>query len=201
MHTISWEQAQRASRPVLTDRPTTPVLVRSAVLTVLALALGGALSAILWSQLADPPLAQVAEGQVFTAGGELARQFGMDVTFAWTSAVPALPIGALAGGLWHRHGWVQAVAVAVGGIAAGVVAWRLGLMLGPGELTDRLGTASVGDRLPNALELDSLGLVLSAAVAALAGFVLAVAYFGCSDPHDIAPTQMHEARRGGPPGS
>ncbi len=184
MHTISWEQAQRAGHPVLAERPATGVLVRSAALTVLALVCGGVLSAVLWSQLADPPMASVGEAQVFTGGDELSRQFGIDVMFAWTSALPALPVGAVAGALWYRHGWVQAVAVMLGGITAGILAWRLGSLWGPGELADRLATASVGDRLPNALQLDSLGLLLSAPVAALVGFVLAVAFFGSGDPDD-----------------
>ncbi|MDQ3627722.1 MAG: hypothetical protein M3419_02710 [Actinomycetota bacterium] len=195
MHTISWEQAQRAGRPVLVDRPATGVLVRSAASTVLALVLGGALSAVLWSQLADPPMAQVQAARVLTGGDELTRQFGMDVTFAWTSALPALPIGALVGALWHRHGWVQAVAVMLGGIAAGLLAWRLGMVLGPGELADRLPSASVGDRLPNALQLDSLGLLLSAAVAALVGFVLGVAFFATGDLDNRAHGEIAE-----PPG-
>lgn len=191
MHTISGEQAERASHPVLADRLATAALMRSAALTVFALVLGGLLSAVLWSQLADPPMASVQAAQVFTGGDELSRQFGVEVTFAWSSALPALPIGALAGARWHRHGWVQAVAVMVGGIVAGLLAWRLGLMWGPGELADRLATAAVGDRLPNALQLDSLGLLLTAPVAALIGFVLAVAFFASDEvdansQHEIA---------------
>lgn len=197
MHTISWDHAQRASRPVL-DRPVTGALVRSAVLTVLALMLGGVLSAVLWSQLAEPPMASVRAAQVFTGGDELARQFGMDVTFAWTSVLPALPTGALAGALWHRHGWVQAVAVTVGGVAAGILAWRVGLMLGPGELSERLASASAGDRLPNPLQLDSLGLLLTAPVAGLTGFVLAVAFFAPGDLDD-APRGIAEPPRVAPP--
>ena len=190
MHTGSWQQAQRASHPVLVERAARGILVRAAALTVLALVCGGVLSAVLWSQLADPPMASVGAAQVFTGGDELSRQFGMDVTFAWTSALPALPVGAAAGALWHRHGWVQAVAVMLGGIAAGILAWRLGVTWGPGELADQLATASVGDRVPNALQLDSLGLLLSAPVAALVGFVLAVAFFGSGEPDAASQQQI-----------
>ena len=199
MHTIPWEQAQGASRPVLFDKPATGVLVRAAVLTVLALVLGGVLSAVLWSQFADPPLARVEARQVFTGGDELSRQFGMNVTFAWTVAAPAAPIGTLVGALWHRHGWVQAVAVTVGGIAAGLLAWRLGLMLGPGELSERLVSASVGDMLPNALQLDSLGLLLTAPVAALIGFVLAVAFSTDAESGGAASNEIAEPPRTVPP--
>lgn len=201
MHTISWERAQRVSRPVLASRPAPAVLVRCAAATVVALLLGGVLSGLLWSWLADPPLAQVGNRQVFTGGVELTRQFGMDVTFAWTAALPALPIGALAGAPWHRHGWVQAVAVAVGGIAAGLVAWGVGSLLGPGDLRERVATAAVGDQLPNALVLDSHGLLLSAAVSALIGFVLAVALSdtGELEPESSGPAEIADSPRVAPP--
>src|SRR5690606_1132546 len=102
--------------------------------TCVAFLLAGALGAVLWSAWADPPAYHVfANGPPRMGEEEAGRQFGVDVDFALVGLGIAVLIGFVTGWRWHRVGWPLVLAVAGAAGYAGVIAWRLGMILGPDE--------------------------------------------------------------------
>lgn len=109
-------------------------LLEAAVVTV-AVALGGALLGLLWWWLAPhvPLTGDATDGRwvVYLKDTEGEQAVGVDGTFTLLAAA----FGAVAAGiafLARRRGGVPlVVALAVGGLLASVLAWRLGVWLGP----------------------------------------------------------------------
>lgn len=109
-------------------------LLEAAVITV-AVALGGALLGVLWWWLAPhvPLVGDVAGNRwvVYVKDTEGEQAVGVDGTFT----LLAVAFGAVAAGLAflarRRGGVPLVVALAVGGLLGSLLAWRLGVWLGP----------------------------------------------------------------------
>lgn len=160
------------------------LLVASAV-TLVAFLAGGVVAAALWDWFADPPYSVVSGDNAFQGSEQLGRRFGIDAAFAWASLTVAVPLGALVGVRWHRVGWPLAFTLTVAGAIASVIAWRLGVVLGPAAPRELLVAAQDGDRLYEPLELHAVGLLLTAPVGALIGFMVAVAAVGDRGPQQL----------------
>jgi hypothetical protein len=195
---LSWQQAQRAAWSADLDGPPTALVVRAVLITGGLFVLAGVLGGWLWSEFADPPAFEVIRSTATMGEEEAGRQFGVDVTFALVGVVLAVPLGLLTGWRWHRVGWPQAVACTVGAGIATVIAWRLGIVLGPEDPAKLLAAASVGDLLPERLDVHARGLLLAWPVGALAGFVAAVLIF--SRPPLPRPDGPAPSETGSPPG-
>ena len=153
-------------------------LLAASAVTLAAFLAGGVLAAALWEWFADPPYSVVSGDNAFQGSEQLGRRFGIDAAFAWASLVVAVPLGALVGLRWHRVGWPLAFTLTVAGALASVIAWRLGVVLGPAAPRELLVSAQDGDRLYEPLELQALGLLLTSPVGALIGFMAVVAAVG-----------------------
>jgi len=135
------------------------------------LVLGG-VGGLLWLWLAEP-----AEWEVTTVGivlnEEAARgQFAVVVLFVGLGAALCLVWGWAAGRALREVGWMLVpVFAAVAGVAA-VIAWQIGVALGPTHPRDVAGP-SLGDRLPAPLEIDSVAPFLVWPMFALLGLLLA----------------------------
>jgi hypothetical protein len=174
---LSWQQARQAAWSADLEGPPTALVVRAVLITGALFLVAGLVGGWLWSEFADPPAFEVVRSTAIMGEEEAGRQFGVDVTFALIGLAVAFPLGLLTGWRWHRVGWPQAVACAVAAGIAAVVAWRLGVILGPEDPAGLLDGASVGDLLPEQLDVHARGLLLAWPVGALAGFVAAVLLF------------------------
>ena len=108
--------------------------------TPLALLVG-----LVWWQWAPSVQYVVVNGAPFLRGeANYLDVFAADGTFALLGAAAGL---ACAAGLLVRghRGVAVAVAVAVGGLLGSVLAWQLGVLLGPGSLADLSAAISNGD--------------------------------------------------------
>ncbi len=169
------ETGQDPAHPVALPQVSRAELVRATALTVLLAALAGSVSAALWAVVADPPYSLVTAGNAVMDGPQLAREFGVDVAFAWTCALLAVPFGIFVGWRWYRNRWPQAAVLAAAAGLAGLVAWQLGIHLGPPDPVGVLATASRGDRILEPLAVHARGLLLVYPCGALLGFIGAVA--------------------------
>jgi len=174
---LSWQEARQAAWSTDLAGPPRELVVRAVVITCVLFAFAGLLGAWLWAEFADPPVFEVVRNGAIMGEEEAGRQFGVDVTFAWVSVVLAAPLGLLTGWRWHRVGWPQALACAAGAGIAAVIAWRVGILLGPDDPASLLSAASVGDQLPQRLDVHAEGMLLAWPVAALVGFIVAVLLF------------------------
>jgi len=138
--------------------------------TVLMLALG-VVGGLLWWWLAEPAEWEVTE-QGITLTEDAARgQFAVVVTFVAVGAVLSLVWGWAAGRSLRELGWVLVPVLAVVAAAASVVAWQVGLLLGPPDPRD-VADPSLGDRLPSQLEVDAVAAFLVWPMFALLGLLV-----------------------------
>lgn len=178
MLTISWDAAQRAALAQDVERVDGRALAIAAAASMMAFVVGGVVVAGLWAEFADPPYAVVAGRNAYQDAEQLGGQFGIDVAFVWACLAVSLPLGALAGLMWHRVGWPVAVVLIVAAGIASLIAWKLGTVLGPDDPRTLIAAAADGDRLYQRLELHAKGLLLTAPVGALLGFICAIAVVG-----------------------
>ncbi|MGP4002837.1 DUF2567 domain-containing protein [Streptomyces sp. 8N706] len=157
--------------------------VRRAVLLALALTSAGVLLGLLWLWLA-PRVPLISDGKaVYFKNSEGEEAVGADGTFV----LLALGFGALAAlvvfCLFRRGGIALVVALAVGGLLGSVVAWRLGVWLGPPQdvaaHARSLGKGAVFDA---PLQLRAKGALLAWPIAAAALHLALTGFFGPRDP-------------------
>ncbi|WP_324783701.1 AAA family ATPase [Streptomyces sp. H51] len=169
------------------DGPGMKTEVREAAVVAVAVALGGVPLGLLWWWLAPHvPLVGDAVDRswvVYLADSEGEQAIGVDGTFT----LLALAFGAVSAAvvfLARRRGGVPlTVGLGVGGLLGSLLAWRLGVWLGPTQ--DVIAHAKqVGDgvRFSAPLKLGAKGALLAWSLAALLVHLGLTALFGPRDP-------------------
>lgn len=138
--------------------------------TVLMLALG-VVGGLLWWWLAEPAEWEVTEQGIILTEDAARGQFAVVVTFVAVGAVLSLIWGWAAGRSLRELGWVLVPVLAVVAGAAAVIAWQVGLLLGPPDPRD-VADPSLGDRLPSQLEVDAVAAFLVWPMFALLGLLV-----------------------------
>jgi hypothetical protein len=177
--------------------------VRQAAVITALMVLAGAVLGLLWWRLAPHvPLVgdQVDHSWVvYLKDTEGEQAIGVDGTFT----LLALAFGVVSGVavfLWRRRGGVPlVVALGVGGLLASVLAWQLGVHLGPTQ--DVIAHAKAvgrGVTFAAPLKLGAKGALLTWSFAALVVHLGLTALFGPRDPepHEEFP---HQGPYGTPP--
>lgn len=154
--------------------------VRHGVLVMLPVAaLTGLLLALLWVWRA-PRVPLISNGEtVFLANSEGQEAVGIDGTFL----LLGLALGAAAGVavfLWRRDGGIPLVlGLAVGSLLGSLLAWRLGVLLGPGrDIAARAREVGAGTVFDAPLELNAKPALLALPFAALAVHLVCTALWG-----------------------
>ncbi|MFH8410599.1 ABC transporter permease [Streptomyces sp. NPDC018019] len=172
--------------------------LREAALIALVVTVCGALLGALWAWLAPHvPLIADARGNVYLKNSEGEESIGGDGTFV----LLALGFGVLcaaAAFLYRKGGGIPlVVALTVGGLLGSVVAWRLGMVLGPtSDLVARAAEVGKGVTFDAPLRLQAKGALLAWPVAAMVTHLLLTGLFGPRDPEPPEPdwaTGPHQA--------
>lgn len=141
----------------------------------------GVAGAVVW-ELVTPLAAYTRTAENGTMGEEeLARQFGATGWFLVIAAVGGFVSGVALLLLRRRSPVLTVLLVAAGGALATFVMVRVGLVLGPSDPNDVLGTVAVGDKVPLQLQVEGAGVYFVWSVAALAGAVAALLFFESSE--------------------
>ncbi|MEV5984151.1 AAA family ATPase [Streptomyces sp. NPDC052051] len=172
-------------------------LREAAVITVVS-AVAGALLGLLWAWLAPrvPLVGAVVDKNwvVYLKDAEGEQAIGGDGTFVLLALGFGL-VAALVVFLVRRRGGVPLVAgLALGGLLGSLLAWRLGILLGPPK--DVLAHAKAvgkGVTFPAPLKLGAKGALLAWPVAALVVHLGLTALFGPRDPDPYAKPYDHGA--------
>jgi len=157
--------------------------LREAAVVTVAMTFGGALLGVLWWWLA-PHVPLVSDSTtVYLKDTEGEQAIGVDGTFALLALAFGL-VSALAVFLLRRRGGVAlVVALTVGGILGSLVAWRLGIWLGPTrDVAAHAKDAGAGVTFDAPLELGAKGAVLAWSVSALLTHLGLTALFAPRDP-------------------
>ena len=139
------------------------------------------------------PIVKRADG-LYRVGESNESAIGADGWFAIVGVLAGIAV-ALAVYLATRPGRVvPLVALAVGGVAGALVAWRTGAFLGPGDLVSSAASLPVGHRLDAPLKVSAYGVLLTWPMAAV------ITFFGVSAGADASPAldPGHPAEDPGP---
>nr|WP_203615242.1 DUF2567 domain-containing protein [Streptomyces sp. SID13726] len=162
-----------------------------AVVVTVVLAVLGALLGVLWSWLAPHvPLVGDVDGQgswvVYLKDTEGEQAVGVDGTFT----LLALAFGfvtALVVFVWRRRGGVPlVVGLAVGGLLGSLLAWRVGMWLGPSsDVLAHAKSVGKGVTFSAPLKLGAKGALLAWSLAGLVVHLGLTALFGPRDPEPV----------------
>lgn len=176
--------------------------LREAAVTVVAVALSGALLGVLWWWLAPSvPLIGDVVGDnwvVYLKDSEGEQAVGVDGTFTLL-AVAFGVLSALVVFLLRRRGGVPlVVALGIGGLLGSLLAWRVGVWLGPTQdVIAHAREVGKGVTFSAPLKLGAKGALLAWSVAAL---VVHLGLTGLFGPRDPDPYQEYAQYQQGPYG-
>ncbi|MCX4761292.1 DUF2567 domain-containing protein [Streptomyces sp. NBC_01275] len=169
------------------DGPGMKTELREAAVITVAVALSGALLGVLWAWLATkvPLVGDVVDDSwvVYLKDTEGEQAIGVDGTFT----LLALAFGAVSAAAvfaWRRRGGVPlVVALAVGGLLGSLLAWKVGMWLGPdADVIAHAREVGKGVTFSAPLKLGAKGAWLAWSVAALLVHLGLTALFGPRDP-------------------
>ena len=108
----------------------------------------GGIGGVVWKLIVMLPYYSVgAEGKARTTERMLTDFVAPDAWFSVVAAAGGLLIGLL-GLRFVRLGWPAVVTTAVSAVAAALLCWGVGILMGPSDFTGRLAQAMPGDQVP-----------------------------------------------------
>ncbi|WKX69810.1 hypothetical protein [Streptomyces sp. XD-27] len=159
-----------------------------AVLVALVVTVSGVLLGLLWLWLA-PRVPAVWDGQsrVWLRDSEAEDAIGADGIFILLALGMGV-LSAIAVFLFRRRGGVPLVlGLAVGGLLGSLLAWRLGVFLGPEtDVEKHAREVGAGVTFDKPLALGAKGALLAWSVAAMAAHLALTGLFGPRDPEPEA---------------
>ncbi|GAA5002007.1 hypothetical protein GCM10023335_17130 [Streptomyces siamensis] len=157
--------------------------VREAAVITVAVALTGLLLGVLWWWLAPHVPLIADDSAVYLKDTEGEQAIGVDGTFTLL-ALAFGAVSALVVFLVRRRGGVPlVVALAVGGFLGSLIAWRIGVWLGPTQnVVAHAKAVGKGVTFSAPLKLGAKGALLAWTVAALVVHLGLTALFGPRDP-------------------
>ncbi|MFG2812195.1 AAA family ATPase [Streptomyces sp. NPDC004673] len=189
------------------DGPGMKTEVREAVAVAVAVALSGVLLGLLWWWLA-PHVPLVGEQTdrswvVYLKDTEGEQAAGVDGTFALLGLAFGLISAALVFLLRRRGGVPLVVGLGVGGLLGSLLAWRLGVWLGPtSDVIAHAKAVGAGVTFPAPLRLGAKGALLAWPLGALLVHLGLTALFGPRDPDPYEPRRYEDEPHGqGPYGT
>ncbi|MEU1196992.1 AAA family ATPase [Streptomyces sp. NPDC005813] len=165
------------------DGPGMKTEVREAAVITVAVALTGLLLGVLWWWLAPHVPLIADDSAVYLKDTEGEQAIGVDGTFTLL-ALAFGAVSALVVFLVRRRGGVPlVVALAVGGLLGSLIAWRIGVWLGPTQnVVAHAKAVGKGVTFSAPLKLGAKGALLAWTVAALVVHLGLTALFGPRDP-------------------
>ncbi|MCX4401345.1 AAA family ATPase [Streptomyces sp. NPDC059837] len=169
------------------DGPGMKTEVKEAAVVTVAVALAGVLLGVLWWWLAPHVPLVADDSAVYLKDTEGEQAIGVDGTFT----LLALAFGAVSAVvvfLVRRRGGVPlVVALAVGGVLGSLLAWRIGIWLGPTQnVVAHAKAVGKGVTFSAPLKLGAKGALLAWSLAGLVVHLGLTALFGPRDPDPYA---------------
>jgi hypothetical protein len=169
--------------------------VRSELRTGLAVVAGSLVAAvlvgILWKVIAPlPHLVTRADG-VYLTGGESEVAVAADGWFAICSATAGLICALVVFARMRRARLGPLLGLAIGGLAGALVAWRLGVALGPGNLRETAKGLATNTAFDGPLKLSARGVLFAWPL------ISSVAYFALTaglEPKAVPGSDQHGQR-------
>ncbi|MEV6615216.1 DUF2567 domain-containing protein [Streptomyces sp. NPDC051051] len=187
------------------DGPGMKTELREAAVITVVVALVGVALGLLWLWLAPrvPLVGEAVDDNwvVYLKDTEGEQAVGVDGTFVLL-AMACGAVSAAAVFAWRRRGGVPlVVALALGGLLGSLLAWRLGVWLGPGQdVIAHARAAGAGVTFSAPLKLSAKGALLAWPLAALLVHLGLTALFGPRDPDPYGQGPLPKDPYGAPLG-
>jgi hypothetical protein len=170
-----------------TDGPGLRTELRDAAVTTVAVAVSGVLLGVLWWWLAPsvPLVGDLVDKSwvVYLKDSEGEQAIGVDGTFTLLSLALGLLSALVVFVLRRRGGVPVVVALGVGSLLGSLLAWRLGVWLGPAQdVIAHAREVGRGTTFPAPLKLGAKGALLTWPIAALLVHLGLTSLFGPRDP-------------------
>ena len=120
----------------------------------------GTPAGLVWEAVSPKVQVIARDGGVFYANPEGSAPIAADGYFALVGVVAGVICGFVIFFRARRHGVGAVIGLVAGGVLASLVAWRLGHLLGPGELAESAKSAKDGVPFSGPLELRAYGVLL-----------------------------------------
>lgn len=134
----------------------------------------GALSAVFWVNVVDLPEYFIERDYSATVSERGLTEFvAADAWYVVCGVLVGVGLGIVAWRWFKPLGWPSALLAAGAGLLAGIVCWKFGELLGPGDFYDRLAKAEPGQLVPISLTLRSMSAPAVWAFAAVTPVLLA----------------------------
>lgn len=146
-----------------------PVL-RRLLLSAAAMLVLGVAAGFVWELLASPAEWEVRETGLQMGEAASKGQFSVIAMFVLVGAITSLVWGGFTAWVLRDLGWIVTPFIIVLTLTASVIAWRLGVRLGPPDPSS-VSDASVGDHIPAQLAIDAVSPFLVWPIFGLAGFI------------------------------
>jgi hypothetical protein len=145
--------------------------VRRVALSVVLMLLLGVVAGLVWLWVADPADWEARSTGIVLTEGAARDQFSVVVAFAMIGAVVSLGWAWISAVVLEDIGWLITPVVVVASVLAGVIAWRVGVELGPPSPAGVTGV-EVGDTIPSRLAVDGVAPFLVWPIFGLIGVVV-----------------------------
>lgn len=152
------------------SEPSDLQITRRLVLASASMLVLAVLAGLVWMWLAEPAEWEVRDRGVVLTEAASRGQFSVIVVFVLVGIVASFVWAWAATWLLSDLGWLIIPVVVVLTAVASVVAWRVGVELGP-PAPGSVSGAAVGDRIPAQLKVDGLAPFLAWPIFGLAGVI------------------------------
>lgn len=132
----------------------------------------GVAAGFVWERLATPAEWEVRGTGLAMDEAASKGQFSVIVVFVLVGLIASLLLGLVMGWTLGDVGWIVSPLVITATTAASVIAWRLGIHLGPPDPSSITG-ASVGDHIPARLAIDGVAPFVVWPIFGLIGLIVA----------------------------
>ena len=130
----------------------------------------GVAAGFVWELLASPATWEVRDTGIVMDEAASKGQFGVVVVFVLIGIVASLLLGTFMAWSLRDSGWLTTPVVVVATSAAAVIAWRLGVHLGPPDPASVKGL-KVGDHIPARLAIDGFAGFVAWPIFGLVGVI------------------------------
>jgi hypothetical protein len=144
---------------------------------------------VLWYVLAPVPRLVTRSDGVFLTGGETEVAIAADGWFAVCSATAGLVVVLVVFARMRRARLGPLLGLAVGGLAGAILAWRLGVLLGPAGIRESVRGLAPGTQFNGPLKLSAQGVLFAWPLAST------VAYFGLTAGLEPKAGADHDGHR------
>ncbi len=159
-------------------------------LVLLACAVAGVVVGVVWELLTPLPQFRVSGDRILTDGGDGETDVAADGWFAVCAGVAGV-VSAVVAFLRVREARISALAaLSLGGLLASVVAWRVGVAVGPDSVRAGAAGLSDGESFSGPLDLSALGVLVTGPLTSV------ITYFALAAGLD--PRRSRPSARPGP---